>query len=62
MFNKCDLLDEVSQQRLVAGRDDVVALSALRRNTTHTLLQLIADKLADRWARSALRPETATLD
>ena len=53
VFNKCDLLDGTSVERLLATTDDAVAMSALKRETATGLLQLIATKLADRWRQAS---------
>lgn len=55
VYNKADLLSDEMRARLVNGRDDTVLTSALRRDTTHDLIDMIADRLHVRWDRSALR-------
>lgn len=56
VYNKCDLLEPVEVRRLVQGRTDAIALSARDRETTRTLLAMIADRLRDRWKEAALVP------
>jgi GTP-binding protein HflX len=57
VFNKADLLDPGEGHRLAAGKDHAVVLSALRRETTRALLNMMGDMLAERWSASALTPE-----
>jgi GTP-binding protein HflX len=56
VYNKADLLSDEMSSRIQNGRDDTVLTSALRRDTTHDLIALIADRLHVRWDRSALVP------
>lgn len=59
VFNKADLLPPGEADRLIAGRADVVALSALSRETTRILLDRIAAHLAGRWEAAATVPSAA---
>jgi GTPase len=61
VFNKCDLVDP-EVRRLLGGRDDAVAVSALDRETIRALLDGIAQRLADRWAASELVPRGEPVD
>ncbi|MFO0586384.1 MAG: GTPase HflX [Polyangiaceae bacterium] len=56
VYNKVDLLEPQEVRRLVQGRADAIALSARDRESTRTLLAMIADRLKDRWARAATVP------
>jgi GTP-binding protein HflX len=56
VYNKADLLEPGEGRLLVRGRRDTVLLSATNRDTTRTLLETIAQMLAERWDRSALGP------
>jgi len=56
VFNKADLLDELEKRRLAEGKRDTVLISALDRNTVQALLDMIADRLAQKWDDSALVP------
>ncbi len=61
VFNKSDLLEPFAGEMLVrqharAG-EDAVLVSATHRDTTRALLALMAERLAERWARSAKPPE-----
>ncbi len=57
VYNKADLLSDEMRARLCNGSADSVLTSALRRDSTHDLLALIADRLHVRWDRSALVPD-----
>jgi GTPase len=52
VFNKCDLLDGTSIERLLATTESAVAMSALDRRTAAGLLAQIAKALADRWKQA----------
>jgi len=56
VLNKSDLLDPLEHDRLVGGRQDAVVVSAIQRDTTRSLLDLIADRLQERWAAAAMTP------
>lgn len=56
VFNKVDLVDREGARRLLLGSKDAVLVSATNRETTHRLLAKIADRLKERWDRSALVP------
>jgi GTPase len=56
VLNKADLLPAGDADRMVAERADVVAVSALARETTRVLLDRIAAHLAGRWEASARVP------
>jgi GTP-binding protein HflX len=58
VFNKADLLDEQERQRILNGRHDAVMVSAIDRTTTIRLLDLIAERLHERWEASRLVPAT----
>jgi GTP-binding protein HflX len=60
VFNKTDLLDKGEARRLVLGRSDVVSLTATDRESTRPLLQMIADRLRERWEGAALTPHYET--
>jgi GTP-binding protein HflX len=66
VFNKADLLDPGDGHRLTLGKEHVVVLSALRRETTRALLSMMGDLLADRWTDSspidAAMPKEEELD
>ncbi|MEM1032272.1 MAG: GTPase HflX [Myxococcota bacterium] len=62
VFNKSDRLDELERRRLMSGQADAVLISALERDTVSHLLEAIAERLADKWARSALTPDSFTPD
>ncbi|HZO14141.1 MAG TPA: GTPase HflX [Polyangiaceae bacterium] len=61
VFNKGDLLEDTDRQRLLAGREDAVMISALERATTLSLLDTIAERLQERWDRARLGPEPLAL-
>jgi GTP-binding protein HflX len=52
VFNKADLLDSDSRSRLVNGQPDTVLVVATDRTSTLPLLDLIAQKLRQRWDRA----------
>jgi len=56
VFNKTDLLERGEVRRLTLGRSDVLALSAIDRESTRGLLDRIAERLKDRWTQAALVP------
>lgn len=56
VYNKADLLPPGHARSYIRGGDDVVLLSALNRETTRSLLDMIADRLRGRWEDSALVP------
>ncbi|MEZ4314379.1 MAG: GTPase HflX [Polyangiaceae bacterium] len=62
VFNKIDLLDPAEARRLLQGHRDAVALTARDRESTRTLLAMIADRLKDRWAEAALVPTFPVAD
>ena len=66
VFNKADLLAPIEARALLRGAerevDEVVALSAMRRETTLPLVETIARMLAHRWERSAKGPQPGTED
>jgi GTP-binding protein HflX len=57
VYNKSDVLEPGEGALLVRGHADTVLLSALARETTRRLVDLIADKLAKRWEEAASVPE-----
>ncbi|MBM4374055.1 MAG: GTPase HflX [Deltaproteobacteria bacterium] len=57
VYNKADLVEPAEREALVRGNGDSLALSALDRETTRSLLDRVASELAARWAESALTPE-----
>lgn len=61
VYNKADLLSDELRAHLESGRDDTVLTSALRRETTHDLIAMIAERLHVRWERAALCPDAALL-
>ncbi len=63
VYNKSDLLPEGEGEALVRPWRDRVLVSAVDRETTRTLLEAIARKLADRWDASAkVPPYAATVE
>jgi GTPase len=58
VYNKSDLLEPGEKRLFLRGHTDTVLLSARSRETTRTLIELIARKLAERWAESASVPES----
>lgn len=56
VYNKADLLQPGDARRLTLGKADAITLSARDRETTRTLLAMIADRLQDRWKKAALVP------
>jgi GTP-binding protein HflX len=56
VYNKADLLPPGHARSYIRGGDDVVLLSALNRETTRSLLDMIADRLRGRWEDSAIVP------
>ncbi|MFT3775462.1 MAG: GTPase HflX [Minicystis sp.] len=60
VLNKADLLDPGEVRRLLLGRRDVVAVSATNRESTRPLLEMIADRLKDRWTHAATVPSYDT--
>jgi GTP-binding protein HflX len=56
VFNKADLLDANQRAQIVNGRDDAVLVSALDRETTRALLELIASKMQERWEDASMVP------
>jgi GTP-binding protein HflX len=59
VYNKVDLLEPVEVRRLVQGQPDTIALSAKDRESTRSLLAMIADRLQDRWKQAAMVPTYA---
>jgi len=59
VYNKSDLLEPGEGALLVRGDRDAVLLSALDRESTRGLVEVIATKLQDRWDASASVPEPA---
>ena len=59
VFNKADLIEPGEARRLVLGRKDAVVVSAMDRESTRGLLEMIALRLKDRWERSSLVPSYA---
>lgn len=60
VFNKADLLEPGEGRALLNHqRETTVVLSALQKETTRTLLDVLAEMLADRWTASAMVPEYA---
>lgn len=59
VFNKADLLEPGLGHRLSSAHQNAVVVSALHKETTRSLLDLIAEMLAERWAESALTPESS---
>jgi GTP-binding protein HflX len=56
VYNKSDLLDAVRARLLVRRDPDAVLLSATHRDSTRTLIDKIAEGLAERWDASAKVP------
>jgi GTP-binding protein HflX len=56
VFNKADMLGAAERDRLLAGRDDAVLVSAIDRETTRPLLAMIAERLRERWEAARLVP------
>jgi GTPase len=56
VFNKVDLIEPGEARRLVIGRNDAVTTSARDRESTRTLLAMIASRLQERWAQASLSP------
>ena len=44
---------------MVNGKPDTTMITARNRATVQPLLDMIADKLAARWAQAAMRPQHA---
>jgi GTPase len=61
VYNKSDLLERGEGELLVRGERDAVLLSALDRESTRALVDLLAAKLSDRWDASASVPEAPML-
>jgi GTP-binding protein HflX len=59
VFNKVDLIEVGEARRLVLGRKDAVTTSARDRESTRTLLEMIASRLKERWESASLSPYTA---
>jgi GTP-binding protein HflX len=59
VFNKIDLLGPFEVRRLTLGRRDAAAVSATDRESTRRLLQMIADRLQERWTQAATVPSFA---
>jgi len=57
VYNKADLVGVGVARQLVLRQPDAVALSAMRRETTRALLDMIATRLEARWAQAATVPE-----
>ena len=57
VFNKADLLERAVRDRMVTGRPDTIAISAIDRDSTKPLLAHISSKLNHRWEAAALIPE-----
>ncbi len=62
VYNKVDLLDDAERARLGAASDEVVPIAARARETTRTLLDRIAARLAQRWHSAALVPDAEITD
>ena len=56
VYNKADLLEPGEAKRLTRRVHDAVVVSAVDRETTRELLALIAQRLAERWEKSAKVP------
>ena len=56
VFNKVDLIEVGEARRLVLGRNDAVTTSARDRESTRTLLAMIASRLQERWKQASLSP------
>ena len=56
VYNKADLLEPGEAKRLTRRMHDAVVVSAVDRETTRDLLALIAQRLAERWEKSAKVP------
>jgi GTPase len=56
VYNKGDLLEGGSGQRLIRGQPDTVLVSATSRETTRGLIEAIAAHLARRWEEAASVP------
>jgi GTP-binding protein HflX len=56
VFNKVDLIDAEEARLLRIRYKGAALVSATSRETTHALLAKIAERLKDRWERSALVP------
>jgi GTPase len=56
VFNKIDLVDKLLARRLVLGLRDAAAVSATDRESTRHLLEMIADRLHERWTQAATVP------
>ncbi len=56
MFNKIDLVDPLLARRLTLGLRDAAAVSATDRESTRRLLDMIADRLHERWTQAATVP------
>lgn len=56
VFNKVDLIERGEARRLVLGRHDAVTTSATDRESTRTLLAMIASRLKERWEQASLSP------
>jgi GTP-binding protein HflX len=56
VLNKTDLLPPGEVRRMLLGRTDTVAVSALDRETTRALLDLIAERLRGRWEAARTVP------
>lgn len=60
VYNKADRVGVDASRRLVARQPDAVSVSALQRETTRTLLDMIATRLQARWAAAATVPQPLT--
>jgi GTP-binding protein HflX len=62
VFNKSDLLEPFERNLITRGRwrGESVLVSATHRESTRVLLETIAQRLAERWTKSAKIPEPAT--
>jgi GTPase len=58
VFNKIDLLSPGEHRRLARTHPDAVLVSARSRDTTRSLIEVIATSLADRWDAAASVPDT----
>ena len=56
VFNKIDLVDPLLARRLTLGLRDAAAVSATDRESTRHLLDMIAERLHDRWTQAATVP------
>jgi GTPase len=59
VFNKVDLLEELSAKALAHANPDAVLVTATKRETLLPLIERIAHDLASRWERAAKTPASA---